>query len=136
MLGDIFGSKKNKRTAGVFTANDLQYLIRWNLLTVYTFARCRHDMRSNNNDSGYFSIAHLSKHVNANKCQYLDVSIGDRSGINLNFSSCLCKRVRHVCMRLPLLDRFGRPRLQSIQFHFYRLFLYSFLNYHVHYNTS
>ena len=59
----------------------------------------------------YFSIENFSKNVNDNKCKYQDVSIGDRSKFNLNFSSELCIRVRHLSMRLPLLGGFGRPRI-------------------------
>ena len=58
---------------------------------VSAFAGRRHD--TSKATTRYFSIANFSKNINANKCQYPDVSIGDRSDFNLNFSSELCKRV-------------------------------------------
>ena len=49
--------------------------------------------------------------VSATICQYPDVSIGDRSDYNLNFSSELCKRVRYPSPHLTLVGGFGRPRI-------------------------
>ena len=51
------------------------------------------------------------KNVNATIFQYPDVSIGDRSDFNLNFSLELCKRVRHPSPHLTLLGGLGRPRI-------------------------
>ena len=53
----------------------------------------------------------MLQNVNVNTCQYPDVSIGDRSDFNLNFSSELRKIVRHLSPRFPLLEVFGRPRI-------------------------
>ena len=48
-------------------------------------------------------------------CQYPDVSIGDKSDFNLNFSSELCKRVRHLSPHLTLLCGFGSPRISRVK---------------------
>ena len=58
-----------------------------------------------------FNRKFLKKKVNVNTCQYPDVSIWDRSDFTLNFSSELCKIVRHLSLRFPLLEVFGRPRI-------------------------
>ena len=87
--------------------------MQWNLLTVYprspgaTMTPGKQQQWQQSN----FSIANFSKNVSANICQYPDVSIGDRSDFNLNFSSELCKRVRHPSPHLTPLDGFGCPRI-------------------------
>ena len=69
---------------------------------------CRHDT---NEATTMTAECKFLKKVNDNECKYPDVSFRDRSNFNLNFSSELCKRVRHLSMRLPLLGGFGRPRI-------------------------
>ena len=43
--------------------------------------------------------------------EYPDISVGDRSDFNLNFSPELCKRVRQTSPHLTLMDGFGHPRI-------------------------
>ena len=66
------------------------------------FTKIVHIAKHQQCQQSYFSIANFSKNLNVNTCQYQDVSIGDRSYVNLNFSSELCKIVRHLSPRFPL----------------------------------
>ena len=60
------------------------------------FTKIVHIAKQQQWQQSYFSIANFSKNVNVNTCQYPDVSIGDRSDFNFNFSSELWKIVRHL----------------------------------------
>ena len=77
------------------------------------FAGRRHDTKEATTMTAkqLFNRKFLKKRQCNHICQYQDVSIGDRSDFNLNFSSELCKSVRHPSPHLTLLAGFGRPRI-------------------------